>query len=140
MLRVYLTYCAREKADGYKETEEKVFPQQLYTSDRIQKFMTRCSERGVCWAILSDKHGVWFPDVKHKWYDKPPDCVTHDEFSRLLQDFNENLANYSEIYFYCHPDKSLVWPYDRLLKETLLANRVKIIGGLSEIVQARNSG
>jgi hypothetical protein len=71
--RIYLTYCARDKNDVYKGTGEKVFPDQLYISDRVQNFIAHCKDRGVCWAILSDKHGVWFPDVKHKWYDKAPD-------------------------------------------------------------------
>jgi hypothetical protein len=133
MLRVYLTYCAREKEDSYKETKEKMFPDQLYKSTRIQEFMNQCKDRGIRWAILSDKHGVWFSNVKHKWYDKPPDCVTPDEFSELLRKVNEKLSGYSEILFYCDPS-SLHPLYDRLLKETELADRVKIIRDLSEIV------
>jgi len=46
---------------------------------------------------FSDRYGVWFPQVRHEWYEKDPDTVTESEFSALLRDFDEKLAGYSEI-------------------------------------------
>jgi hypothetical protein len=44
-------------------------------------------------------YGVWFPHVKHAWYDKHPDTVTEDEFRELVRDFDEKLGGYDEIWF-----------------------------------------
>lgn len=70
--RVYVTYCSRDKAKRFKKTKEPVSPDQLYVSARIQGFMRQCKAKSACWAIFSDEYGVWFPEVKHPWYEKNP--------------------------------------------------------------------
>jgi hypothetical protein len=125
MARIYLTYCSREKAERYRGTGESVTPDQLYTSDRIQRFICQCKARGVTWAIFSDLYAVWFPEAKHPWYDKDPGDVTCAEFEALLQDFDESLSPYSEIYF-CHNAQKQIHPlYVRLLGRSKLAARIK---------------
>jgi hypothetical protein len=132
MTRIYITHCSHKKADHYKETGEGVSPDLLYTATPTQRFMTRCKARGVRWAILSDKYGVWFPEVRHKWYEKSPDKVTEAEFSLLLRDFDEKLASYSEIRFYCNPGR-FHRLYARLLDRSVLADRVKRMMHLGDI-------
>ena len=44
--------------------------------------------RVVDWAIFSDLYGVWFPDVRHPWYEKNPATVTESEFRGLVNDFD----------------------------------------------------
>lgn len=94
--------------------------------------MSTCKAKSVEWAIFSDLSGVWFPHLKHQWYEKDPRKVTEIEFSVLLKDFDEKLSPYSEIAFYHHP-KRFHPLYLRLLRETKLAARVKKIKHLSEI-------
>jgi hypothetical protein len=48
---------------------------------------------------------VWFPEIRHEWYEKDPDTVTEAEFSALLRDFDEKLIPYSEICFYYNPGR-----------------------------------
>ena len=69
----------------------------------LERFTERCKATGVRWAIFSDLYGVWFPEVRHKWYEKDPDTVREVEFSALLRDFDDALGIYSEIYFYHNP-------------------------------------
>lgn len=76
-----------------------------------------------------------FSDVKHKWYNKGPDCVTLDEAVELLRNFNKKLSTYSNIVFYYPREKQcLEWKYNRLLKETKWVSHVEIIRDLPEIV------
>jgi hypothetical protein len=89
-------------------------------------------EIGATWAIFSDRYGVWFPDVRHQWYEKDPNTVTTREFSLLLQDFEEKLRKFSEIYFYYNPGR-FHRLYERILKETALAARVIRITHLLQI-------
>lgn len=90
-LRIYLTHCSAKKDDKLKGTGLQVTPDRLYTSSRTQKFIDRCKAAGVNWAILSDKHGIWFPDAKHEWYDKHPGKVTYEELRALVHDFETKL-------------------------------------------------
>jgi hypothetical protein len=123
---VYVTHCSREKDERYKATKEAVTPDLLYTSKRIRRFMDQCKTKHVRWAIFSDLYGVWFPEVKHEWYEKAPDDVTEAEFSALLWDFDEKLNPYSEIFFYYNPSR-FHRQYARLLNCSGLAARVKKI-------------
>ncbi len=95
--------------------------------------MKTCKKRHVRWAILSDLYGVWFPHVKHEWYEKSPDSVTPEEFRALLCDFDWKLKRYKEIWFYYHPGRfhSL---YKRLLRITRLRRRVIRFIHLHQIV------
>ena len=132
MRRIYLTHCSKKKDDSLKGTDKKVTPDRLYTATPIQRFIKRCKEKGVEWAIFSDKYGVVFPDQKIEWYDKPPSKVTEQEFRRLLNDFDQKLAPYDEIWFYHNPGRfhSL---YKRLLTETKLRDRIRLFTHLKDI-------
>ena len=84
------------------------------------------------WAIFSDLYGVWFPNVEHEWYEKDPDTVTEEEFQNLLDDFDDKLQEYDEVWFYYNPGRfhSL---YKRLLQEMRLRDRVRRFTHVTEI-------
>ena len=131
-MRIYITPCCAEKEEKYQASGELVPPNLLYTSKKTQGFMRQCKVRQVAWAIFSDLYGVWFPEIPHAWYEKDPNSVTDEEFCQLLRTFDESLAPYSQICFYHNPG-SLNRLHKRLLKETALADRVKIITKLRDI-------
>lgn len=131
-MRIYLTHCTGVKDDTLRKTGEKVTPDQLYQSIPIQRFFTTCKAQRVAWAIFSDKHGIWFPNLKHGWYDKHPDDVSKDEFEWLVENFDDNLNNFSEIWFYNNP----AWfhsLYSRILEHSSLKDRIKLFSHLAEI-------
>lgn len=99
MKRIYLTHCSREKDAELEKSREKTTPDRLYTSESLLRFIQYCRNRGLAWAIFSDKYGVVFPDEQIAWYSKPPAEVTEEEFETLLQSFNTRLAGYDEIFF-----------------------------------------
>lgn len=107
-------------------------PDKLYTSTRIQRFMRRCKDAGVEWAIFSDKYGVWFPHVRRRWYEKPPDEVTFAEFKKLVRDFDRALQDYDEIYFYHNPGRFGTL-YRCLLCQTKLKERVVLFSHPDDI-------
>ncbi len=94
--------------------------------------MEACRTHQVCWAILSDKYGVWFPDVGHEWYEKDPSCVSEPEFARLLEDFDSKLERFEEIWFYHNPGRFHAL-YKKLLSEAKLRDRISIFSHLREI-------
>ncbi|MDD3933719.1 MAG: peroxide stress protein YaaA [Methanoculleus sp.] len=98
-MKIFLTYCSGQKDDSLEKSNEKVTPDRLYTSKRIQKFIRACKEAGAFWAIFSDEYGVWFPGERRKWYDKPPDAVTPAEFEQLVSRAEKSLEKY-EVFFY----------------------------------------
>jgi len=124
-MKLFITYCSKEKNCFFKMTCQKVSPDCLYTSDRIRNFMRECKEKQVNWAIFSDRYGVWFPNVKHKWYDKSPDDVTIKEFKCLLRDFDSKLEAYDEIWFYHKCTEPLHPLYECLLRESKLSSKIK---------------
>jgi hypothetical protein len=129
---IYLTHCSHKKDQHCKETREAVPPDVLYTARPTQRFMQRCKDKKVAWAIFSDKYGVWLPEVGHEWYEKDPNTVTETEFSQLLADFDVKLSSHSQIYFYYNPGR--FHPvYARLLRQSALADRIKQITHLWEI-------
>ena len=132
-MRIYITHCSKTKNDSLKNTGIEVTPNRLYTSDRIQRFMNKCKEAEVNWAIFSDKYGVWIPAIKHRWYDKPPCEVTPEEFIQLVNDFDRKLQDYDEIWFYHHP-KYIHPLYLKLLQEVKLNDKVKRFHHISEII------
>jgi hypothetical protein len=81
--------------------------------------MTACKEKEVAWAIFSDLYGIWYPSVRHEWYEKDHDNVTEEEFQKLVSDFDKKLGGYEEIWFYYNPGRfhSL---YQRLLAEIIV--------------------
>ncbi len=130
MTRIYVTHCSHKKDGHYRESGEAVSPDLLYTATPTKRFMERCKARRVCWAIFSDKYGVWFPDVRHKWYEKDPNKVNEHEFLELVRNFDEKLARYSEICFYHNPGRFHPL-YARLLGRSVLKNRIKPMTHLS---------
>lgn len=132
MAQIYITHCSHKKNDEYRDRKKTALAVELYTARPTQRFMKRCSVTNVRWAIFSDLYGIWFPEIKHKWYEKDPNTVTEAEFSALLKDFDQKLESYSEIYFYYNPGRFHPL-YARLLKDSVLANRVKRITHLRDI-------
>ncbi len=125
-MRIYLTHCSAKKAASLKHTGEEVTPDKLYTSTHIQRFMNECKNKGVQWAILSDKYGVWFPKKKHKWYDKHPNTVSTQEFKALVKDFEEKLHDFDEIFFYHNPGRFHAL-YKRLLKTVKIRGKIILL-------------
>jgi hypothetical protein len=92
--------------------------------------MNRCKEKKVTWGIFSDKYGVWFSEEKHSWYEKSPDDVTEPEFQALLKNFNQRLQDFDEIVFWL-PNETRFHPlYKRLLRETNLKNKLRVISSI----------
>lgn len=59
-----ITKCGRrKKRDGCFP------PNVLYLSSRIKSFIQFCKENSLDWAIVSAKHGLFFPDEKHSYYN-----------------------------------------------------------------------
>lgn len=80
--------------------------------------MRECKNKGVNWAILSDKYGIWFSDDLHEWYEKNPSAITGEEFSDLVSEFDKSLRQFDQIYFYHNPGRFHKL-YKRLLKSSL---------------------
>lgn len=131
-MKIFITHCSFTKDDSLKNINQKVTPDKLYTAKTIQRFIKKCKENMVDWAIFSDLYGIWFPWIEHEWYNKSPDDVSDDEFFRLLSNFDEKLQKYDEIYFYHNPGRFHSF-YGRLIKNSTLSNRIKMISHLSEI-------
>lgn len=132
-MRIYLTHCTGIKDNRLKGTSKAVGPNDLYTSMPLQRFVRKCKEQKVQWAIFSDLYGVWHPHQHHPWYDKHPDTVTAHEMTQLVKDFDKELEDFSEIWFYNNPSwfHSL---YKTLLKRSSLSNRITTFSRLKEIV------
>ena len=105
MKRVYVTHCSAKKDDSLKNTGKRVTPDRLYTSKQVQRFIQRCKDNEVDWAIFSDKYGVVFPWAKVEWYDKHPSKVSSKEFQLLLDNFVQQLSDYDEVWFYYNPGR-----------------------------------
>lgn len=95
--------------------------------------METCKQKGVRWAIFSDLYGIWFPQEKHAWYEKSPNDVTESEVKALLTDFDDKLQEYDEIFFYRPSPVYFHSLYRRLLNETKLRERVRLISSIIEI-------
>lgn len=131
-MRVYLTHCSKEKNIDFKATGVEVTPDQLYIDSDIQRFMQRCKDQRVDWAILSDRYGVFRSSDRQKWYEKHPDTVTQAEEDAVIQDFDNKLNHYNEIWFYVRPDSFHPF-YQRVLKKTALASRVQVFQDVHQI-------
>jgi len=97
---IYITHCSAKKNNIDKGT-----PDQLYSSIKITKFISRCKQLGVNWAIFSDKYGLVFPDQVIENYEKHPSKVTDDEFEKLVEDAFNKLKKYDVVYFYFNPGR-----------------------------------
>lgn len=133
-MRIYITFCSAKKNDSLKNTGIEVPLDVLYISkNRIRPFMETCKQKNVKWAIFSDLYGIWFPEDKHTWYEKSPNDVIEPEFKALLTDFDDKVQEFDEIYFYRPSPVYFHSLYRRLLKETRLRDRIRIISSIIEI-------
>lgn len=130
--KIYLTHCSAKKNPVFKDTKAKVTSDKLYTATPIQRFINECKNKGVNWAIFSDKYGIWFSNDLHEWYDKNPNRVTEDEFNQLVRKFDRSLSQFDEIYFYYNPGRFHKL-YKRLLKSSELRAKIKLVTHLNEI-------
>lgn len=134
-MRVYLTHCSKEKEPNLEGTDIAVTPDKLYTNPNIQQFMERCQDKNVSWGVLSDLYGVYLSNECHVWYEKHPDPVTPQEEENVVQDFDNKLSLYDEIYFFVRPESFHPF-YERVLKKTMLANKVKTFQDIEYIERA----
>jgi len=95
-LKLYLTRCSYQKRTG------KYSPDKLYISSTIAQFIDYCQKDFLPWAILSAKHGLFFPDEQHEDYnvtwksDAQGRCIVIDEGKKLSisqsAEYNERLT------------------------------------------------
>ena len=131
-MKIYLTHCSAKKDGSLRNTHKQITPDKLYTAKPTQRFMNRCKNQNVNWAIFSDKYGVWFPHEKHEWYEKNPDTVTRKEFDKLVEDFENKLKDYDEIYFYHNPGR-FHRLYQKLLDILSCEDKIVLISHLYDI-------
>ncbi len=130
--KIYITHCSAKKDPVLMDNKNRVTPDRLYTATPTQRFMSECKNKGVNWAIFSDKYGIWFSNDLHEWYDKNPNRVTTDEFNQLVRKFDRSLSRFDEIYFYHNPGRFHKL-YKRLLKSSELRAKIKLVTHLNEI-------
>ena len=140
-MRIYVTHCTDKKKESLKHTNIEVPPNELYAALWITRFMNKCRERKVQWAIFSDEYGVWFPSIRHKWYDKSPNTIVKfgrtvdlHKFRQLVSDFDQKLQHYDQIWFYRQPGGRPLHPvYQKLLEETSLKSKITKFRHIREI-------
>ncbi|MEW6181488.1 MAG: DUF6884 domain-containing protein [Chloroflexota bacterium] len=110
--KIYITHCSAKK----NNTIKRATPDKLYTAIPLQRFVKKCKEKRVNWAIFSDKYGVVFPWEEIEWYDKHPSKVTNEVFKSLVENFVRRLSKYDEIWFYHNPGRFHPL-YKKLIKE-----------------------
>lgn len=102
---LYFIHCCAKKDDSLRDTGKKVPPMELYKATPTQRFMRKCTETGVEWAIFSDKYAFVFPHDRIAWYEKHPSTLTDDEKEKLFNDAFETLKAYDLAYFYYNPGR-----------------------------------
>lgn len=130
--KIYITHCSTKKDPALMGSKEKVTPDKLYAATPTQRFMNECKNKGVNWAIFSDKYGIWFSDVLHEWYEKNPSMVTKEEFNHLVGEFDMSLRQFDQIYFYYNPGR-FHRLYKGLIKSSELKAKIKLFTHLNEI-------
>jgi len=72
MTRLMLIGCSKTKkaVDFDPRTGGRVIPEQLYGSQLFTKRVDHAKARGMRWAVLSARYGVWFPHIGLKAYDQ----------------------------------------------------------------------
>jgi len=103
--RLYFTHCCAKKDESLKATPKKVSPLLLYTATPTQRFMRRCIEAEVEWAIFSDEYGFVFPSQNIGWYEKQPNSLTLAEKKELFEKAFDVLEDYDLSYFYYNPGR-----------------------------------
>lgn len=127
MSNIYLTHCSNKKDESLKTSRKKVTPDKLYTGVRIQRFMKRCKEARVKWAIFSDKYNIWFEKQKHGYYNKHPKDVKPEEFKVLVKNSIKKLKKYDRVYFYANHKSHYCHPLYIRLINNLRKHRIDII-------------
>ena len=102
--------------------------------------MVCCQSAGVDWAIFSDQYDVWFPYVKHKWYEKHPNEVSDQEFKNLVENSARKLKKFSVVYFYGNHKSHYFHPFYKKIIDALRKRGIKIVKicHLDEIVSENN--
>ena len=64
--------CSKTKkaVDFDPRTGGRVIPEQLYGSQLFSKRVDYAKARGMRWAVLSARYGIWFPHIGLKAYDQ----------------------------------------------------------------------
>jgi len=83
---IFLTHSSARKEKSLQRSHIQVTPDKLYTATPIRRFMLKCKDLEVSWAVFSDRYGVWFSNIKHEWYEKDPNKVTTEEFKKLVEE------------------------------------------------------
>ncbi len=70
--RLMLIGCSKTKkaVDFDPRTGGRVVPEQLYGSQLFSRRVDYAKSRGLRWAVLSARYGVWFPRIELKPYDQ----------------------------------------------------------------------
>lgn len=102
---LYFTHCCARKDDSLGGTSKRVSPMEIYRATPTQRFMKRCIEARVEWAIFSDKYAFVFPDNRVEWYEKHPSSLTDAEKRKLFNDAFGVLKDYDLAYFYYNPGR-----------------------------------
>ena len=129
--KIYLTHCSAKKNTSFGKIK-LLTPDKLYSATPTLRFMNKCKERDLEWAIFSDKYGVWFRNLKHNWYEKDPNSVTEEEFNNLVADFDRKLKDFDEIWFYYNPGRFHKL-YRKLLNKTSLKDRIRLFTHLNDL-------
>ena len=132
MKRLYITHCSAKKNKLLKESSKAVFPFEMYTATPTQRFMNKCKEMDVNWAIFSDKYGVWHSTEKHEWYEKDPDRVSDSKFKELLSNFDNYIAPFNEVWFYNNPGRFHKL-YKKLIETSSFKDKIRLFTHLQEI-------
>ncbi len=124
---LYLTHCTGIKQNSLKGTGKKIVPDELYIGKKIQRFMARCKSVGVNWAIFSDQYDVWFPHIRHRWYEKHPNEVSEQEFEELVENSARKLRKFDVIYFYGNHKSHYFHPLYKKIIDTLKKRQINIV-------------
>jgi hypothetical protein len=104
----------------------------LYKSTPTLRFMNKCKEKDVNWAIFSDRYGVWLPNERHEWYNLHPKNAKAN-LRELINNFDSRLEQYSEIWFYYNPGRFHPL-YQELIINSMLNNKIYKFSHINEIV------
>lgn len=133
MRTLYFTHCCAKKDNSLKGTGKKVSPLELYKATVTHRFMKRCIEVGVEWAIFSDKYAFVFPDARILWYEKHPSTLTYTEKKELFNKAFEVLKDYNLAYFYYNPGRLHTFYRELVDEMRRRGRRVKEITHLNDI-------
>ncbi len=130
---LYFTHCCAKKDNSLKGTGKRASPLRMYKATPTQRFMQRCIEARVEWAIFSDKYAFVFPNDKIAWYEKHPSTLGQAEKRKLFNDAFDVLNDYELSFFYFNPGRLHPF-YQELVDEMRRRGRnIREITHLSDI-------